>query len=154
VIPLLLENNQYGNGIGYEVNAAYDVSKSLRLLADYSYLQLNLADRPGSVDYTVALIEGEAPKHQGRITGYWNPHKRISFDNSIYFVDRLPSQAIPGYVSVVSHLGVQIAKGVNANFLADNLFDRRHLEFHSALDAMILSQAFGRTVRAGITWQF
>ncbi len=65
VIPLTFANNQYGNGLGYEANVGYELNKRVRLLADYSYLQLDLANRLVRDDPSTTIGEGEAPKHQG-----------------------------------------------------------------------------------------
>jgi iron complex outermembrane recepter protein len=155
VIPLAFANNIYGEGRGGEFSGGYELTESVRFLATYSFLDLSLLRRPGSNDPNYLIPDGEAPRHQGRLTGYWNLTRRISWDTSLYLVDRLPAQHVAGYGSIVSHLGWQLRKGVDAVITADNLLDHRHFEFIPVLfRAGHTSDVLGRTVRANITWRF
>ena len=155
VLPVWFANNAYGDSRGLEISAGYELTESVRFLGTYSLLEVRMNRRAGSVDESYRIPEGESPRHQGRLTCYWNPARALSWDSSLYLVDRLPAQQVGGYASIVSHLGWQVRKGLDTGITVDNLLDHQHREFIPVLDRTgRASDAFGRTVRANITWSF
>ncbi len=155
VLPLRLAGNVYGESRGLEISSGYELTESVRLLGTYSFLNMRLHRLPVSNDQNYRNPEGESPRHQGRLTCYWNLNRAITWDTSLYLVDRLPAQQLAGYASIVSHVGWQVRKGLYAGITADNLLDRRHAEFMPIVERTgRASGSFGRTVRANIVWSF
>jgi len=154
IAPFQIANNSYGLGKGFEVSAGHELSESVRLLSTYSHMSLRLHKVPESTDQVFTQAEGEVPRHQGRLTCYWNLTRGITWDSSLFLVDRLPAQQAAGYASLNTHLGWQLRHGLLAGLTVDNLLSRRHFEFKPIDLGGRGSDAFGRSIRVNVTWGF
>ncbi len=69
-----------------------------------------------------ATATGEAsPRHQFGIQSYFDLTPKVTFDNSLYFVDGLPAIAVPAYTRLDSRLGWKVRKGIEASIVGQNL---------------------------------
>jgi outer membrane receptor for ferric coprogen and ferric-rhodotorulic acid len=85
-----------------------------------------------------ALIQGLAaanpaatatpPEHQVALQSFVDVNKRLSFDNSVYFVGRL-SIGVPAYTRVDSRLSYRFNPHFEARLVGQNLLQPQHVEF-------------------------
>ncbi len=95
-ITYLLLTEPYANGIkgttdGFEVAPDWKPTNWWQLKGSYSYLHLNLEDKPGFTDTgTVALDQGSSPHHEVVVQSLFNLPKRFEFDLTYRYVSALP----------------------------------------------------------------
>ncbi len=128
--PYTMANNLEGETYGAEISATYQASKSWRLNAGYTFLQMQLHPKNSSVVSTRdAAIEGQSPHHQFHLRSFYDLSDDIELDFSLNYVDNLPEGDIPHYLRFDVRLGWHIAKNTELSVVGQNLFDKRHLEF-------------------------
>ncbi len=68
--------------------------------------------------------------------------RRTEFDVQVRHVGALPTPFVPAYTVADARLGWQVTPAVELSLIAQNLFDRRHIEF----DVPTNASEFGRRV--------
>ncbi len=99
-----------------------------------------------------ALLEGSSPRQQFSAQSYLDLTGKLSFDNSLSFVDSLPAQGVPSYVRLDSRIGWKLRRNVTASLVGQNLLSPHHLEFGSAAQA--IATEVDRSVFGKIVWAF
>ena len=118
-----------GESYGGEFATTWRVSESWVMHAGYSYLQMQLHTRSGSMDTTSESAEGTSPHHQAFMRSSWNLSKSWQFDLGIRYVDELPSLQIPAYTAMDLRLAHRPNEQVEFIVGAQNLLDNQHPEF-------------------------
>jgi len=106
----------------------------------------------GSDTFTNNLAEGSVPRHQFSLQSYLDLTTRLSFDNSLYFVDTLPARDVPAYARFDSTLGWKIRKGITASLVGQNLLSPHHLEFGNVEQA--IATETNRSIFGKVVWSF
>ena len=154
-ITYLLLTEPYANGIkgttdGFEVAPDWKPTNWWQLKGSYSYLHLNLEDKPGFTDTgTVALDQGSSPHHEVVVQSLFNLPKRFEFDLTYRYVSALTEQKAAAYSTGDVRFGWHATGNVEFSVVGQNLFQPDHGEFGSSPGPLV---EIKRSVYAKITW--
>jgi iron complex outermembrane receptor protein len=132
-LPQSFANRAYGETYGGELAANVQVNDWWRLRASYSYLQVQLHLKPGSQDTTREGAEGNSPHNQVMLRSEMELPWHLQLDAMGRFVDSLPNQGVPSYLSLDVRLGWRPNQHLEFSVVGQNLLDDRHAEFGSAI---------------------
>ena len=128
MFPITNANDLRGEGYGGELSAQAELMSWWKLSGWYSFLQLQLhpgATRPARG----ADIEGSSPHNQVFLMSTMDVTCTVQFDLLGRYVDNLPYQQVPHYIS----LDVRLAWRPNCEWelavVGQNLLDSHHPEF-------------------------
>ena len=151
----LLFTFQFVNGIGgntdgFELAPDYNVNSWWRLKAAYSYLHVDLHDKPGFTDtVTLTKLHGSSPNSQVALRSFINlPHK-FEFDQAFRFVGGLPAQKVQAYYTADARIGYHPNSHLDLSVTGENLMQPHHTEFGIDPPPNI---AIKRSVYAKIVW--
>jgi iron complex outermembrane receptor protein len=130
-------NKMTGEVYGLEMAAQWQVSNDWRLMASYTYTDVQLHQLPTSQSVFGEVEEGDTPHHQATLRSLLNLPHNIEFDTALYYVDNVPNQHTPNYTRFDVRLGWQAQKDFNLSLGARNLFDSQHPEFGSGLEGNV-----------------
>ena len=154
VIPEEFGNGMRGEDYGAEATVNWNVASRWKLRGGYSLLKMNLHQGPTSQDATAPFTQDrESPANELSVRSYLNITHSLSFDNSLYFVGRLPYFQVPAYTRLDSRLAWHTGESFEASIVGQNLLDPRHFEFGAGTNQFIPTQA-ERAVFGKITWTF
>ncbi len=146
VNPYVTSNRGYGHVYGFESAATYTASHTHKLMASYSYAEMDLDTRGAAL--SINGTEQLMPKHMLSLRSYWNVTPTVSFDNMAYFVDDLRTP-VGSYIRYDTRLAWQALPGLELSLTGRNLLDDRHAEF-----PITPQTELERSVLAGATWRF
>ncbi|MBY0355236.1 MAG: TonB-dependent receptor [Rickettsiales bacterium] len=132
-LPLRVGNGGTATSQGIEIATDYTVNDRMRLWAGYSLLQLDFNLANNVVDPTFLNDERRSPQQQASLRLSYRLTPDVSLNSSLYFVDALPANQIPGYTKLDSNVRWQLADGITAILAGENLLDDRHPEFSAPL---------------------
>lgn len=136
-VPSLIANNGTGESQGIELNAKWQAMDKWRLLANYSFLNIDL-HRNSSNDAFFELVEGQSPQHQFGVHSFYTIQPSLELNNNFYYVDNRPNSGAAGinaYTRVDVGLIWRPSEQVEVSLSANNLFTPSHAEYQSALFA-------------------
>jgi iron complex outermembrane receptor protein len=155
LVPETFSNGMHGNTFGAEVSADWKVVDRWKLTGSYSWLDMRLQLDPSSHDTSSATAAaGQSPRHQFQVRSYVTLPRKLDFDSSLYYVDRLPALNTPAYTRVDTRLAWRATESVELSLQGQNLLDGRHFEFIDAPDQLYLSSQVKRSVYGKVTWRF
>ncbi len=153
-LPLVYSNQMHGTTEGLELSAHFKVTDRWTLSPGYALLHMNLRTDPGSLDTTsVADIEGSNPRHQAQLRSAVNLPHGLSWNTSLYFVDRLPAQQVPSYTRLDTQLTWRSTERMEWSLVGQNLLQNLHVESNDLVTSVESSQ-MKRTVYAKFTWTY
>jgi iron complex outermembrane receptor protein len=132
----LLLTVPYANGIrgttnGGEIAPAWKATRWLDFKASYSYMNLNLRDKPGSTDASTVLAdEGSSPRHQGVVQALLSLPGGSEIDPTYRYVSALPALAINAYGTMDVRVGWQFARNIELSLVGQNLLQPHRAEFN------------------------
>jgi iron complex outermembrane receptor protein len=154
LIPTSFSNNLYGETHGIEFFANWKAASHWTLSPGYAFFSMHLHTFAGSLDTTTAQsTEGSTPDHQAQLRSSVSLPKSLQWNTSAYFVNRLPSLAIPSYTRVDTGLTWRAGKSISISAVGQNLFSNRHMEF-SGLDSSVQAGLMRRSAYAKMAWSF
>jgi len=154
VLPLTYENLMHGETHGFELAANWKVTSRWTLSPGYAFEQIHMHLSPASQDTTsVAGAEGSSPVHSAQLRSRVTLSKGLSWDTSVYFVDRLADPSVPSYTRVDTQLAWQLGEGVGLSLVGQNLARDRHEEFVD-LTGSVRSTLVKRSAYVKLSWQF
>ena len=121
-------NNMAGHAYGAECSGKYQATESWNLTAWYSLVQIQAQQAP-TLAPTVARLEGSSPHNQVFLMSSWDLSYDLEFDLITRYVDELPAQSVPSYISLDLRLGWHPTDHTEMAIVGQNLLDSRHLEF-------------------------
>jgi len=143
-------NGIEGNTAGVEIAPSWKVASWLDLKASYSYLNMNLKNKPGNTDTgTVASDEGSSPRHGFALQPHLNLPKRFEFDPTYRYVSALPAQPVKSYSTMDVRVGWSPAERFEFSIVGQNLFQPQHAEFGGDIGGLV---GIKRSVYAKLTW--
>ncbi len=143
-------NGIEGSTGGVEIAPSWRVASWLDLKASYSYLNMNLKNKPGNTDTgTVTSDEGSSPRHGLVLQPRLNLPKRFEFDPTYRYVSALPAQAIKSYSTIDLRVSWSPAERFEFSVVGQNLFQPQHTEFGGDIGGLI---GIKRSVYAKFTW--
>jgi iron complex outermembrane receptor protein len=154
VSPSIVANNLFGESYGTEISATAQVTNRWRLQGSYSYLEVQLHRKSGSRDSsTEATTEGSSPHHQFFIRSLVDLGWNIQFDSTLRYVDVLPAQKIPSYLTLDLRLAWSPRKDLEFAIVGQNLLDDRHPEFAPTFIGTQQTEV-ERSVYGTVVWRF
>jgi iron complex outermembrane receptor protein len=109
---------------------------------------------PTSRDTTSILdAEGSSPVNGAQLRSHFDPARRVGWDVSAYFVDRLRSGQIPSYTRLDTGLTWRLTEALGMSLVGQNLVKDHHLEFVDD-SGSTRSTLIKRSAYAKFTWQF
>lgn len=91
--------------------------------------------------------------HSAQLRSHLDLLDRVSWDTSVYFVDRLTDFKIPSYTRVDTGVTWKWGERGSVGLVGQNLLKDRHLEFEDT-SRSAQSSLIKRSVYAKFTWQF
>jgi iron complex outermembrane receptor protein len=129
--PATVENQIEGSGQGVEASAQWQVQDGWRLGAGYFGLRKKLRFSSGVVNAAYVADLGNDPRDQWTLRSS-HTIGRAEVDLLVRHVGQLPSPLVPAYTAVDARLAYRVSPALELSLLAQNLFERRHVEFNAA----------------------
>lgn len=145
---IVIGNEMEGRTDGVEAWGSYQATQHWRLAAGYNRLWKHLHFTADSSDRNLANA-GNDPARQFMLRSSHNLAHGVELDLFLRAISELPSPTVPGYVAVDARLGWTVRRGVEFSLIGNNLTDRRHPEFASAI-----GNELGRSIQARLRWDF
>lgn len=137
---------------GFELSTDWRATDFTRLLASYSYFELDV-HHPVNSGNVSERTESRSPRHSLRLTAQTDVSERWSLDAVVRYVDELRlAPRIAPYWTADVRLGWRPRKDVELSLIARNIFDPRRQEFNS--DPFFGTAEQRRTVLARVVWSF
>jgi iron complex outermembrane recepter protein len=154
VLPLTFENLMHGETHGFELSANWKVTNRWTLSPGYAFEQIYMHLAPTSQDTTsVAEKEGSSPVHSAQLRSRVTLSKGLSWDTSVYFVDRLADPSVPSYTRVDTQLTWQLGEKTRVSLVGQNLLRDHHEEFVDSTGSA-RSTLVKRSAYVKLSWQF
>jgi iron complex outermembrane receptor protein len=146
-LPVLIVNAGDGQSQGGELVVHWSVAATLKILASYQYLDLDIAPRAGSRDASIADADESDPNSQFSITADWDISENWSLQSTVRRVGSLDDQNVDAYTGLNLSLKWQATKDIDLSLVGSNLLDPQHPEFSGGVEIV-------RSVHGQITWHF
>jgi iron complex outermembrane receptor protein len=135
VVPIINENLTDGTAIGFEGLATFSPAERLRLIASYSYLDLQLDARGADLNRG-EFLEGATPRHQWSLRASLDLPRGVQIDGmlrSMSAVRSIPQIMNGDGIAGYSELDVRVAwrprKSLELVLVGQNLLHDHHAEF-------------------------
>lgn len=154
--PLLLtgRNQLEGETYGIEIGPTWRVAEWWRISGAYSFLQIQLHRKPGSLDPNAERDEGRSPHHQFTLRSSWDLPWHLELDTQLRYVDQLPDLGIPSYLVLDARLGWHPTRNLEFALVGQNLFAARHREFEPSALVPTQRTAVQHSIYGKVTWRF
>ncbi|NLE37236.1 MAG: TonB-dependent receptor, partial [Pirellulaceae bacterium] len=119
-------NHVNGEAYGVEFSASYDVNDRWRLWGFYCYqrTEWNRTPEEGMFHFDRVI-----PRNQARLQSSWKLAENWDFDAALRYVDNLPSQNVPRYLTMDLRLAWRPTPYCEAAVVGQNLIQPHHWEF-------------------------
>lgn len=180
-LPLRYGNALKAQDYGAEAAVTWNVAARWKLAGSYSWLKMNIYDLPAPAPAAPAgggmltqlfeapavqsllnafagytnsngSLAGSSPRHQFSVQSYLDLTRKLSFDNTLSFVDRLPAQNVPAYTRLDSRIGWKFREHISLSLVGQNLLSPHHLEFGNAEQA--IATETDRSIFGKVSWSF
>jgi iron complex outermembrane receptor protein len=149
-VSIQVANKLRAETYGAELTARWKPLTWWRLEATYSWLDMEVHHDATSTD--TDREEGDSPQHQASLRSVLNLPYHVDFSCWLRFVDRLPEQDIPSYLTVDARLSWRPTPDWELAIVGQNLLDTAHPEFTSLFT--IQRTEVERSVYGKVTWRF
>ena len=155
VLPTIEENLNHGETHGAEVAAKWKVTSRWTLDPSFDFERLHFHPSTGSQDLgSGPSTEGNDPWQHARLRSQLDLTRKIGWNASVEFVDRLEAQNVPSYTRVDTNVIWRISGHLTLGVYGQNLLRDRHLEFFDPNDGSTRSTLIRRSGYAKLTWRF
>jgi iron complex outermembrane receptor protein len=151
VFPVVSDDQAHGRTYGAEIFANWDITSRWRVSPGFTFLRMHVAADASSLDSAVGSVSGDVPNHKFEIRSRLNLPRNVQWDTTLYHVDALPDQGVPGYSRLDTRVGWGIGESTVLSVVGQNLLAPRHAEFG---DDTPLHTLIRRTVYGQIEWRF
>ncbi|MDB6032669.1 MAG: ligand-gated TonB-dependent outer rane channel [Verrucomicrobiales bacterium] len=154
--PLLLTggNNLRGETYGIEIGPTWRICEWWRLSGAYSFLEIQLHRKTGSLDPNAERDEGRSPQQQFTLRSSWDLPWHLELDAQLRYADRLPDFNIPSYLVMDVHLGWRPNRNLELALVGQNLMAGRHREFEPSSLVPTQQTAVQHSLYGKVTWRF
>ena len=125
----VLANNIAGHVQGIEAWGSFRVGEGWRLSAGQVFQSSSLALKPGSTDTTTLASLGNDPRHWTTLRSSHDFGRGHHFDVIARHVGEFTNKVVPAYTAVDLRWAWEARRGLELSLTAQNLFDRRHVEW-------------------------
>jgi iron complex outermembrane receptor protein len=139
-----------GDSYGAEVSARWDVTDYWHLIANYSWLYLQLPSE--------SMYFRSGPEHQAQLRSTLDLPCRLELNGSVSFVDQFNTSTLSGEMTVPSYIRLDLgliwhATGnLDLGIWGQNLTGDQHIEYTSYKTSLLTE--IPRSVMGRITWHF
>ncbi len=175
-VPLEYQNGFRSEDYGIEFASTWNVAPRWKLSGNYSWIrvltgftnpfrlpnfgplatllppQFLTPEAIQSFSPSSSIGAAVPPENQAALQSYVDVSKKLSFDNSVYFVGRLGLINVPAYTRVDSRFGYKFNTHFEARLSGQNLLSPGHLEFASV--AQVSSVQVPRSIFGNVVWTF
>jgi iron complex outermembrane receptor protein len=151
--PYIFSNDLEGETYGGELAADWHATDWWLLRASYSYIQMQLHRRTGSLDTFSETAEGDTPHHQVVLRSLTDLPHNLQFDVAARYADSLPGRAVDSYIGLDVRLGWRPFKHLDFSIVGQNLLDHRRAQFSPSVVREQATQ-IQRSVYGKVTWTF
>ena len=158
VIFSTFDNLMEGESYGIELSTKFQIQPDWRIDGSFNWIYMDFNLLEVSTDETrIADTEDVVPKKQLQLHSYWDINDDISFNLSLYYVDKINVRNaveradISAYTRLDLALSWQITDTLDMSIVGQNLLDDGHIEFY-ATD--VLSTEVPRSFYLRINKQF
>ena len=152
IIPVIAQNLGEGKTYGFEFASTWDVTSRWSLKGSYTYTELDLKNKAGSTDITLAEEKDKIPKNQFNIRSNVKITDSVEWTNTVYYVDKLPLYNIDSYLRLDTGINWKVDKGIDVSFVGQDLLDNAHPEFGPSLQSV--PNQIERNLYAKITFHY
>jgi iron complex outermembrane receptor protein len=132
---------------GVELAADVRVTNAWRMHGSYSFLDMNLSAKPGSLDTTTAAsTEGTSPRHRGLIRSSLTVGD-VQLDAFWRHVSALPAQGAPAYSSLNARAAWRPWAPLEISVVGRDLLQPHHIEFGGGTEVE-------RSIYGAVAWRF
>jgi iron complex outermembrane receptor protein len=154
--PAEILSTQYQNGIrgesyGGELAIRYEPANWWRMLASYSYVQIELHTMK-SDPFQFEQDETTTPDHTVRLQSSMRFARDWEFNLAGRYVDTVPYYSIPAYVELDAHVAWKPGKQWTFSVSGRNLLHDHHLEYDSALNRQLTE--ISRSIFMLVKWDY
>jgi iron complex outermembrane recepter protein len=154
VVPLTNENLMHGETQGVEVAVNWQPIHRWTLSPGYAFEEIHMHLSPTSQDTTsVSQAQGSSPGHSAQLRSHFELAHGLSWDASVYFVDRLANPVERAYTRLDTGLSWHFAKGASLGIFGQNLLADTHEEFVDPTGS-VRTTLVKRDAYAKFTWRF
>ena len=122
------KNLAHGESYGLEASVDWHPNDRLQLKLGYSFLEMQLHNRSGSISPLAEQDEGSSPQHQLRLDLGYQFSQQTRLNLVTRFVDQLPSVGVDSYVEMDASMQYQLSPNLEVSIVGRNLLDSQHLE--------------------------
>ncbi len=126
-MPLTANNLIDGETYGVEIAADWQVTERWKLMAGYSFLEMDMDLDPMGSNPIEA--ERSGPQNSAHIRSYLDLPHNLELDVAAYYVDNVPATASPNFLRTDVRLGWHPTENLELSVAAQNVFDDEHKEF-------------------------
>ncbi len=154
VLPFQFRNEMQGEAHGAEAYADWRPFPRWTLSPGYAFERLHMHLDPTSNDMTLfPVAEGGTPDNSAQIRSHLNFVHGLSWDTSVYFVDRLESLKVPAYTRVDTGLTWSFAERGSFSVVGQNLERDHRIDYNDAA-GLLQSQQVKRSAYGMLTVEF
>lgn len=128
-IPITFANGVKGRAYGIEMSARARLTDWWQLRGGYTYFGKKLKVKEGSNDSNKGSAESNDPKHQFLALSTLSLPAGFNLGTVFRYVGKLPQPEVDGYAELDIRIGFDINKNLELSIVAQNLLNKRHLEF-------------------------
>ena len=151
-LPVTPGNLGEGQTYGTEVSGTWDVTTRWSLKANYTYMTLDLRNKPDSTDITLAQEKDKIPHHQFNIRSQLYLTDAIDSTTTLYYVDQVPLYNVSDYVRLDTRIGWKVDDGIDLSLVGQNLLESSHQEFGAPLQGV--ANKIGREFYVKATFRY
>ncbi len=150
LLPAEFGNDLYGFTTGGEIAPEWRPSKSVRLRASYSYLNMNLSTNARlGLGASPASVVGSSPRHEVSAQSSFDLPKKFQLDMIFRYVSALPAVSAPAYSTGDARLAWRFHPHIEFSVVGRNLFQPQHVEYAADPGGPV---AIRRSVYAALAW--
>lgn len=140
-----------GRTVGTEIAPSWDITRWWRVRGSYSFLHMDLKDKPGFTDVGNLLSSymGSSPSHVVSFQSLINLPKHIEFDQIYHYSSELPEYNVHPNSTADVRLGWHPGKGFDFSVAAQNLLRPSHPEFGGDPGPLV---GIKRSIYLKLTW--
>jgi iron complex outermembrane recepter protein len=120
-----------GRTVGTEIAPDWKVTRSWQLRGSYSFLHMDLKDKPGFTDVGSVLESymASSPSHVASVQSVVTLPKHFEFDQTYRYSSELPEYSVHPYNTADARLGWRFGEGFDFSAVGQNLLRFSHAEF-------------------------
>lgn len=127
--PQIVSNGFEGESYGAELTADYRPLPGWRVWGGYTYLDLDLDNKPGSTDTSGGAAESRDWRYQGFLRSSFDFAPGWQIDGALRRIGGIDNQSLPPYTELDLRLGWRVAAAIELSLIGRNLLHGEHAEY-------------------------